>query len=141
MQKVIARWFFFSFHPLPCLWARALCLCNKNWSDFPAISTLWEDRFCSSLAYPADSLHNTKFLQVCYYVTKKSQSLLYQTKSILSIKHCTKDKYRLFQERVRVFSHLKERSSKVFLIPSVKMPIISSLPALGTLFERYKNSI
>lgn len=25
---------------LPCLWARALCLCNKNWSDFPAISAL-----------------------------------------------------------------------------------------------------
>lgn len=58
---------------LPCLWTRALCLCNEDWSDLPAISTLGEDWFCSSLADPGDRLHNTEFLQVCYYATEKSQ--------------------------------------------------------------------
>lgn len=127
---------------LPCLRARALCLCNKNWSDFPAISALREDRFCSSLAHPADSLYNTKFLQVCYYVTKKSQSLLYQTKTFLPIKHCTKeDKYVFFQESARVPPHPKEDPSKGFFILPVKMPITLSLPTLCTLFKRYKISI
>lgn len=130
--------------PIPCLWTRALCLCNKNWSDFPAISALWEDRFCSSLAYSADSLHNTKFLQVCYYVTKKSQSLLHQTKSILSIKHCTKeDKYRINIDSFNKGwgSPFTEGPSKAFLFLPVKMPVTPSLPTSCTLFERYKISI
>lgn len=75
---------------LPRLGTRALCLCNKDWSDFPAVPTLGEHRFCSSLADPADSLHNTEFLQVCYYVTQESPSLLCQTQPTPPTKHCTR---------------------------------------------------
>lgn len=78
---------------LPCLWTRALCLCNKNWSDFPAIPTLGEDRFCSSLADPADSLYNTEFLQVCYCHSRVSVSAPNPTHSTHQTLHVEKQNY------------------------------------------------
>lgn len=118
-------WFFF----LPCLWTRALCLCNKNWSDFPAIPTLGEDRFCSSLADPADSLHNTEFLQVCYSVTQEPPSLLHQTHSTHQTLHKEKQNYFNKGEGSPILRGNHQKCFSFYLL------ITPSLQSLCTLFE------